>query len=244
MNHDQFHSKLQDARTTSELNALLQQYLASHRISTYSFTYYSYHPNSLNKLKYDVASSNFAIWHEHYISENYEEIDSTFDKIHCTSLPTLWNVEDQLKRATSSKERQMRLDSRAFGATKGISIPIHGYQEDFACFLVVQMKDETCLDDWPNAQYELFTIAYYYYSYLQKLLLKNQTPVEKYQLQKRELQCLHLIAKQYSVTQISQSLNITVRTVNYHIQRLNKKLGAKNKYQSVMKALQHGLLEL
>lgn len=43
---------------------------------------------------------------------------------------------------------------------------------------------------------------------------------------------------------ISKELNITERTVNYHIQRLNKKLGVKNKYQAVIKALNKGILKL
>lgn len=244
MTLSEFHTLLLNARTLADLNQALKTYLAEHAVSTYSFTYYSYHPNSLNKLKYDFSSDNYATWHQHYISENYEEIDSTMDKIYRTSLPTFWNVQDQLKEASSAKERQMRLDSIDFGAIKGISIPIHGPQEDFACFLVVQMKGESSLDNWPTAQYDLFVMAYYYYSFLQKLLLKAQVPIEKYQLNKRELQCLHLIAKQFSVKKIAQNLNITPRTVNYHIQRLNKKLGTQNKYQSVIKSLQHGLLEL
>jgi len=67
---------------------------------------------------------------------------------------------------------------------------------------------------------------------------------EKYQLSKREIQCLTLLAKQYSIDAIAKSLHISERTVNYHIQRLNKKLGAQNKHQSVMKALQKGLITL
>lgn len=238
----QFQYCLQNARTIAELNLALQQYLTTLSITTYSFTYYSYHPNSLNKLKYDMASSNFDAWHQHYINENYEEIDSTLDQIYTTTLPVLWNLQNQLKEAKSAKERQMRLDSIQFGAEKGISIPIHGPHEDFACFLVVQMVGETCLSDWENLQGELFVVAYYYYSHLQKLLLKEQKPIEKYQLNKREIQCLDLVAKHFSVSKIAQNLNITPRTVNYHIQRLNKKLGTQNKYQSVIKALQQGLV--
>jgi LuxR family transcriptional activator of bioluminescence operon len=103
------------------------------------------------------------------------------------------------------------------------------------------MRGENCLDHWQALQYELFVVGYYYYSYLQPLLLKNQTPVEKFDLSQREIQCLILIAKQYPVKLIAENLHITERTVNYHIQRLNKKLGVKNKYQAVAKALQYKL---
>lgn len=235
--------QLKAASTIDEMNSVFRQFLADHHITTYSFTYYSYYPNALNKLKYDMASPNFTSWHKHYISENYEEIDTTLEKVYRTTLPTFWDLDAQLKEANSPKEKQMRLDSIAFGAEKGLSIPIHGPQEDFANFLVVQMKGETCLDQWQALQYELFVAGYYYYSYLQKHLLKIQEPNKKFKLNQREIQCLSLIAKQYSVAMIAKSLYITERTVNYHIQRLNKKLGTKNKYQSVAKALQRGLIK-
>ena len=234
--------RFQCVRNLSELNAALQAFLAGFSIKTFSFTYYSYYPNSLNKLKYDFASENFAVWHKHYISENYEEVDSTLDDVYQTNLPRFWVLSEQLKAASSPKEKQMRLDSIAFGAEKGLSIPIHGPQEDFAILLVVQMRGETCLNRWYELQYELFSAAYYYYSYLQSHLLKIQQPVEKFDLNKREIQCLNLIAKQHKVADIAKKLNITERTVNYHIQRVNKKLGTKNKYQSVAKAIQKGLI--
>lgn len=236
--------QFKSARTILELNLALKQYLAQHTITTFSFTYYSYYPNALNKLKYDFSSDNFSIWHKHYISENYEEIDSTLKDVYKMSLPTFWELQQQLKAATTPKEKQMRLDSIDFGAEKGLSIPIHGPQEDFAILLLVQMRGETCLDNWHVLQYELFTAAYYYYSYLQLQLLKAQPPSEKFHLNKRGLQCLLLTAKQYSVAAIAKKLNITERTVNYHIQRINKKLGTKNKYQSVAKALQKNLIKL
>ena len=195
-------------------------------------------------MKYDFATSNFKTWHEHYLGENYEEIDSTLESVYQATLPQFWDLQQQLKDSTSEKEKQMRLDSIAFGSEKGLSIPIHGPQEDFANFLVVQMRGETCLNHWQDIQYELFAAAYFYYSYLQKFLLKTQPPVAKHQLTSREIQCLVLIAKQYPVSMIAKSLHITERTVNYHIQRLNKKLGTKSKYQSVAKALKEGLISL
>lgn len=240
----EFENALKKARTVLELNQVLEKYLLSHEIKTYAFTYYSYYPNAQNKLKYDYATPNFAPWHQHYISEHYEEIDSTLEMVYKTVLPTFWDLQQQLKEAKSAREKQMRLDSIAFGAEKGLSIPIHGPQEDFAILLVVQMKGEKCLENWQQLQYDLFAAAYYYYNALQKALLKIQAPNEKHKLNKREIQCLTLIAKQYSIEAIAKTLNITERTVNYHIQRLNKKLGTQNKYQSVMKALQKKLITL
>ena len=56
-----------------------------------------------------------------------------------------------------------------------------------------------------------------------------------YQLTQREKQCLALTAKSWRVDQIAKELKISSRTVNFHLQNANKKIGTNNKYQSVHK---------
>lgn len=240
----EFEHLLRVARNTNEVNEVLQRYLNGLGITMFSFTYYFYYTNALNKLKFDFASKQYKAWHEHYLAENYEEIDSTLEKVIFSVLPESWDIHDQLKNAASEKERQMRLDSIAFGVEKGISIPIHGPQGNFANFLVAQMQGEKCLENWQNIQYDLFAASYYYFAYIQKHLLKNQVPDTKHQLNKREMQCLSLVAQQYSVAMIAAKLHLTERTVNYYIQRVNKKLGTKNKHQSAAKAIRLGLINI
>lgn len=237
-----FEKALQAAKSTQEISAAVTACLESLGISTFSFTYYSYYPNALNKIKLSLSSENYRAWHQHYLQENYEEIDTTLDHVYRMTLPLFWDIKQQLKQARSEKELLMRQDSLRFGAEKGLSIPIHGPDDDFAIFLIVQMQGESALDHWQELQFTLLAVGYYLYSYLQSLLLKTQQSTTKHQLNKRELQCLQLVAKQYSVSAIAKALNITERTVNFHIQRLNKKLGTKNKYQSVLRAQELGIL--
>lgn len=240
----QLENSLRGAKSTDELNEILRAYFEKLGITSFAFTYYSYHPNSMHKLKYDYASPTYLLWHKHYISEGYEDIDTTLDQVYQTSLPVFWDLKDQLKNATTPREKKMREDSIAYGVERGFSIPVHGPQEDFAILVITQMKGQTSLADPRFIQYELFSIAYYFYSYLQKLLFKKLTANNTTVLNERELQCLMLLAKQYSTRAIADALNITERTVNFHIQRLNKKLGTKNKYQSVIKALNSGMIKI
>lgn len=240
----EFGQVLKSCSSLPQLNEALERYLRGLGIKTFAFTYHSYYPNSLNKLKYDFSSTNLAIWHKHYISEHYEDVDTTLDVVYRTSIPIFWDLQQQLKEAKTPREKQMRLDSIQYGTEKGLSIPIHGPQEDFAILMVAQMRGEDCLENWQELQYELLSAAYYFYVFLQRQLLKNIVPEKKERLLKRDIQCLTLLAKQYSNEAIAQALNITERTVNYHIQRLNKKLGTNNKYQSVIKALNKGLIKL
>ncbi len=60
--------KLQQANSLRQLNTALKDYLTGLGITTYAFTYYAYHPNSQNKLKYTIASESYDLWHQHYIA--------------------------------------------------------------------------------------------------------------------------------------------------------------------------------
>ncbi|KTD69126.1 MULTISPECIES: helix-turn-helix transcriptional regulator [Legionella] len=237
-------NELVQARSLAECDLTLSDYLSKRGITTFSFTYYAYHPNSANHLKYDMCSANFKSWHQHYLEEQYQNIDSTLSFVYNNHLPIYWNLKQQLAQATSESERAMRKDSIAFGSEAGLSIPIHGPHNNFAILLLVQMQNQQCNLQDTSAQYEFFVAAHLYYHYIQTHLLEQVSEKEAFHLTQREIQCLLLIAEQHSVKEISQRLEISERTVNFHIQKINKKLGTKNKYQSLAKALEYQLLIL
>lgn len=237
-------TSLAKANTLNECDEALRLYLARRGISTFSFTYYAYHPSSANKLKYDMCSANFKTWHQHYLAEQYNDIDSTLGFVYHNHLPIYWDLKQQLAQATTDSERQMRRDSLDFGARAGLSIPIHGPHNNFATLLLVKMHDEQFnLQDCHN-HYEFFVAAYQYYHYIQAHLLNEVTEKESFHLTQREIQCLLLISNDYSVKQMAQHLELSERTINFHIQKINKKLGTKNKYKSLAKALECQLLTL
>lgn len=239
-----FIQMLERATNIAQLKHILTLYLEDWGISVFSFTYYSYHPNSKSKIKYDCASENLHQWHEHYLAENYDQVDTTLDNVYREVLPVYWTIEQQIQEAKGSREKQMRLDSQRFGTQKGLSIPIHGAHNDFANLMVEQVKGQTCLENWQNLQYELHYAAYCFYHHIKKHLLQNQPATERYKFSKREIQCLSLVAQHHSVSEMAKTLKISERTVNFHIQNINKKLGTNNKYQSVAKVIEEGLLVL
>ncbi|ARG96589.1 helix-turn-helix transcriptional regulator [Legionella micdadei] len=240
----QFENELAQANLINQCDHALERYLNKKGITTFSFTYYAYHPNSANKLKYDMSSANFKDWHKHYLAEHYHGIDSTLSFVYNSHLPIYWDIKQQLTQAISATERKMRLDSIAFGTKAGLSIPIHGPQNNFAILLLVQMQNEQSILQQQGLQYELFVAAHLYYHYIQIHLLNETQEKQSFRLTQREIQCLLLIAKHYSVKQMAQLLELSERTINFHIQKINKKLGTKNKYQSLAKALEEQLLTL
>lgn len=241
--HD-FHQTLKNATHIDEVNIALRAILKQYNISMFTYTFYSLNPHSKEKIKYDACSENYIGWHQHYLAEHYDEIDTTHNTVNKNSLPVFWDLREQVKSAKTQKEKQMRLDSIKFGVIKGLSIPLHGIHEDYANFLVAQNKNETCLEKWEEIQYDIFIIAHYYHSYIQKFIFEDPDSFNESCLSQREMQCLLLTAKQCSVEYIANELNISVRTVNFHLQNINKKLGTRNKHQSVALAIEKGILTL
>lgn len=242
MNLRHFKNELQLAQDVIQTRYALKNFLLNYGIHTYSFTFYAIHPQSCNKIKHEFCSSNFKKWHEHYLQENYDEIDTTFDNFRVTTLPIYWEVQQQIKDAKTQKELQMRKDSYQYGARKGLSIPLYGPYQGYASLTLIQMVNETCLDQWEEIQCDLFAGAHLFFTTLHRFLLMKHDTSKNRILSNKEQICLQLIAENYSLEKIAETMNITVRTVNFHIQRINKKLQAKNKYQSIINARKMGLI--
>jgi LuxR family transcriptional activator of bioluminescence operon len=130
------------ALNIQELNHQLEAALSLLNIHTFSYSHYTYHPRSKQKLKYEYCSKNFLPWHEYYLSEQHEEIDTTLHACYLSTEPFIWMLDEQLAQAKTSKERQMRIDSINFGIQGGISIPIHGPNNDFAHLVLIQMNKD------------------------------------------------------------------------------------------------------
>lgn len=234
----QIKQQLGNATSTTEADRSFDRYMKQLGISLYSFTYYGLSTSSVTKLKYSYASPEYRLWHQHYVTEGYQDIDSTMSSLQQGVLPIFWDVHEQLANARSERERQMRLDSINFGVDNGLVIPLFASHGDFATMVITKSPE---LDiDIQRMESELFYFAYCYFDTIKRLFVAEQQ--HDYGLSKRERQVLQGVCENLSVTQIASKYGITPRTVNFHIQRINKKLDCQNKYQSAQKALSLGLL--
>jgi DNA-binding CsgD family transcriptional regulator len=240
----EFHSRLKQINSLNGLQQALSEYLVSFGIDHFAITCYG-KPNNTDKtgIHYSFMSDKYRIWHEHYHAQQYDRIDTTTHTTKKTDLPTIWEIKQQIKQAKSKREKVMREDSQRFGLVRGASIPINHPNGEQSILMLAETKGQNCLNMWDAIQYEIFSAAYYYDSYLRNRLFKELLPgAQQYQLSPRQLQCLKLIAESRSVTDMAKIMLITERTVNFHIQKMNKSLGTGNKYISVAKAKECGIL--
>lgn len=254
-----FELELFKASNIADANQLLTQYFSQFDIQAFAFTFYTRHPSSVNKIKYDYASKQARRWHEYYLAQNYNDFDQTVDQLHASSLPIIWDLQEQLSKAKSETEKTIRQESTEFGIEKGVSIPLFGPNSHYASFVFYQMQGECWLENYASIKYELILVANLYFNFVMQYLHKLKTPEQNkrngnsssnssadagIQLTVREQQCLVLTAQNYSAKQVAEKINVTKRTVEFHLNNLNKKLGVKNKFQAVNKAIELGLVDL
>lgn len=228
----------------ADLNTALQVFLRRHHITTFAFTYYSLRPGQQNKVKYDFVSENIRAWHEYYLAQNFEEVDSDLKKARQNILPIYWELKQQLKTAKTLREKQLRQDAIQLKVKveKGLSIPIHGPDGDFAILLLQQCQQEKGLESYAQQEFNWLALGYLYYQFVRNFLLKEKPKQVGHDLTQRELQCLRLAAQGLTAQEIAQQIGLTCRTVNFHWQNIQKKLGARNKTQSIHLAQIKGLL--
>lgn len=238
MNLYDYADQLANADTEHQVESCLKQYLSHYGFSSFAFTYYTGHIKSGSKLRYYSVSESLRSWHLYYIDQSYSDVDRTLEENYLKTLPLFWDVQEQLKQAKNKREKRIRLESIEYGIDKGLSIPIHGPNYDFVSLTLHQRKNEDCLKHYLSQQYEWLAATHLFYHYIKKILDTKKEPKPLSLLTQREEQCIALTAQSWRVEQIAKELNITPRTVNFHLQNANKKLGVHNKYQATYKYFQ------
>lgn len=234
--------KTLSCRTSDEVMAWLNEWLAREGVTLFAFSYYGRNPRSSVAMRFQYSSPALTQWHRHFKENQYDKVDSTMLKVFDSTLPVYWSLEQQLAEASSDKERIMRQEGLKLGVVDGISIPIHGPSDDFATLTIQRHRSQLARFDVSAKRFEWMLLGHCVYQGLRRCLLKETPAFEAFKLSSREMQCLRLVAENESVEQMAKKLCLTERTVNFHIQNANKKLGVHNKHESVRRAQVLGLL--
>lgn len=230
-----FEEVLKKAKSLTELDEAFKTYLNSWNITGYTFSFYAPIKSKKTKLCHEFTSNRLKSWHEYYHQEDFTLVDQTQSETTKSLTPVFWDVHQQLKEAKTKKDRKMRQETLNYGVEKGVSIPIHGIDSDYAELTLRQFKDETCLVNWQEDKFEWQIAALYYCHYLRLFLQTEAAFPIKQLLTLREQQCLELLLKDFAPFEIAKTLRMTERTANFHIQNINHKLGTRNKYQTIAK---------
>jgi len=199
-------------------------------------------PVSFSNPRFVFVSGYPDQWWDHYINNAYLYKDPTV--LHCANrvTPFFWNKPLELL-ANSSADENVIFEAREFGLRAGISIPVHGATGETAIFSVVSGKDSTKHLQLIDAQTpKLHMFSGYLHETINRVTESGKFTNPMLKLSQREKDCLSWSADGKTAWEISQILNISERTVVFHLRNATEKLGVSNKAHAIARAVLEGYI--
>ena len=125
----------------------------------------------------------------------------------------------------------------------GLSIPIRSTSENIAVFSVAIGERADANKVLDNAQMFCHTFATHLFERYVLLEISASDETDRRELTKRELECLFWACEGKTAWEISQIINVSERTVLFHLGNSNTKLGAINRQHAVALAIKKGIIK-
>lgn len=175
-----------------------------------------------------------AKWLEHYMEEKYERFDRILAVSLNRSTPFTWQ-EPIIKKNCTKKQKEIFDGAKHVGLIHGITVPVHSHGFHPACVNVVGPN----IDIDPSAEHALHLMCIYLYE--GAVRIQRATPTLNHHrivsLTNRERECLQWVAEGKSESCIADILNISQRTIHFHIENVKNKYNVSTRTQAVARAL-------
>lgn len=189
-----------------------------------------------------VAMTYSPDWQKHYAQNDYVDIDPVVKAGVGGILPVDWATLDR-KHPTVKKFFGEAQEFRIGG--QGLSIPVRGRHGEFALFSVTsEMADAEWAKVKERYMRDFMLFAYNFHTFA--LNAEHIEAGEEYRdkLSFREVECLRWVAMGKSAWDTGQIMNVSERTVKFHLENARSKLGAMNTTHAVSKAVNLNLITL
>ena len=212
----------------------------AHRLGFEHFIFGFRTPISLTHPTQFILSGYPRAWREQYDKNSYLAIDPVITRSLGTILPFDWEELDK------SDPRVARLfeEAAGHGLRYGFSVPVHGGHGEGGVLSLA--RAEPPLPEALAERQHLFRQAQWFAAVLQtklRTLVFEETDAPLRALSRRERQCLRLAAEGHSAQDIAQTLSIAERTVVFHLNHAEEKLGAKRRQQAIARGVALGQIE-
>lgn len=239
-------SKLESVRSREGFADTLQS--ACQSLGFDKYTYFSGSADSIARSALTDAIEDIiyltnlpADWIEHYVKENYSTVDPVIRDAFKARLPISW-TEDYRLETLSAEEAQMMADAHDFGIERGLVVPIHGPTGEIGMLcLHSELPDSDFSSLVDSSKHDIHLLAHYAHATAQAKLHETALP-KPIVLTDREVEILRWTADGKTAWEIGSILNISERTVNFHLQNAMGKFGVHNKTHAAAKAVSYGLL--
>jgi LuxR family transcriptional activator of bioluminescence operon len=182
-------------------------------------------------------------WLELYFKESEQQNDPVVKYIFEKQSPIRWDKLVEYQDFSSSKGLLVFEKAAAYGLYNGLSIPIRSTSENIAVFSVAIGERADANKVLDNAQMFCHTFATHLFERYVLLEISASEETDRRELTKRELECLFWACEGKTAWEISQIINVSERTVLFHLGNSNTKLGAINRQHAVALAIKKGIIK-
>lgn len=179
-------------------------------------------------------------WAERYIGERRYLNDPALAKGELRRAPFAWVREE---RQPAPATPAIPGGTAAEGTEHGLTVPIHGPRGELAFFAVGSRRSEQPGGEGRSSEILLQLVAFHANAALLDRVVKNAAS-DSFGLTEHERQCLHWTAHGKTTWETARILKRSTATVNFHLRKACRKLGAANKCEAAARAVYHGLLAL
>lgn len=225
---------LATARTEAELYAVLTS-----AARDLGFDYVAFglrQPLPLSNPKTHMVNNYPSEWQERYVREGYLAVDPTVTHGIRSVAPLVWT--DALFRSAPNFWE----DAHAHGIRYGWAQSHYDAQGSVGMLTVARSHEVVTEGELKEKSMRLSWLVQAIHEQMGRVVAAKQPPMPAISLTAREVEVLRWTADGKTSGEIGQIMDISERTVNFHINNSLEKLGANNKTAGVIKAAMLRLL--
>jgi DNA-binding CsgD family transcriptional regulator len=179
-------------------------------------------------------------WVDHYFAESFNEFDPVLAYSSKHIMPIQWH---DLTLSPSSPAERVMNEAGDFGLKTGITMPVHSPQGELGILsFTLNQNSKAAYEITEHAKPYLQLLSAHLHEAVRRVFaLADYTG--KHLLTKREQECLRWVADGKTTWEIAQLLNMSERTVNFHMNNAMQKLDVCNRQHAVAKAALQGLIQ-
>lgn len=175
-------------------------------------------------------------WQQAYATKGYLHVDPTVRHGMRSCLPQVWSAADPAEAPAFWEE------ARAHDIVSGWAMSTRDGHGTVGMLTLARGGESIGADEMQAHQSELGWLAQYAHVAMCSILLPKYIRESNAELTEREKEVIMWTAEGKTAYEISQILDLSDRTVNFHINNVVMKLGAINKTQAAVKAAALGML--
>jgi len=184
-------------------------------------------------------SSSGADLINHYDRAQFIRVDPIWRSARRRRHPIAWDARDYLRQADNGLEHDLWDCVLTLGYRMGVSVPLHGPNGRFGLLTCLSRS----LTVAPHRRHviEVMVSAMLADTFYEQWIGEPDLGAPK--LSEREAQCLRWTDRGKTAWEVGRILEISTRTVNFHLQKSMRKLNAESKHQACYTARNTGLLD-